>query len=243
MDLIQILLVLVEDSKTLLVAPKGLQNKVIEFMDNEIAIAKAGGEGYVGAKLNSLTDKVLIDKLIECSQAGVKVDLVIRGISCLVAGVKDVSDNITIRSIVGRFLEHSRIYIFGAGVRKQVYISSADYMTRNTTRRVEVAAPILDQDIKKRVLDYFDIQMHDNVKARIMQPDGTYVRAVDSSAHCCAQEKFIAMAYESAPALAQAPVTHTVQPAQPNAASLGQQVQEPRKKGLWAKIKSLFSRK
>ena len=113
-------------------------------------------------------------------------------------------------------------------------------MTRNTTRRVEVAAPILDQDIKKRVLDYFDIQMHDNVKARIMQPDGTYVRAVDSSAHCCAQEKFIAMAYESAPALAQAPVTHTVQP---NAASLGQPVQEPRKKGLWAKIKSLFSRK
>ena len=234
---------LVEDSKTLLVAPKCLQNKVIEFMDNEIAIAKAGGEGYVGAKLNSLTDKVLIDKLIECSQAGVKVDLVIRGISCLVAGVKDVSDNITIRSIVGRFLEHSRIYIFGAGVRKQVYISSADYMTRNTTRRVEVAAPILDQDIKKRVLDYFDIQMHDNVKARIMQPDGTYVRAVDSSAHCCAQEKFIAMAYESAPALAQAPVTHTVQPAQPNAAALGQPVQEPRKKGLWAKIKSLFSRK
>ena len=199
---------LVEKARTLLVAPKCLQNKVLEFMDNEIALAKAGGDGYVGAKLNSLTDKVIIDKLIECSQAGVKVELVIRGISCLVAGVKGVSDNIRIRSIVGRFLEHSRIYIFGAGVRKQVYISSADYMTRNTTRRVEVGVPILDAQIKQRVLEYFDIQLRDNVKARVMNPDGIYERAADSNAKCSAQEKFIAMAYEAAP-------TVTEQPAQP----------------------------
>ena len=206
---------LVEDAKTLLVAPKCLQNKVLEFMDNEIALAKAGGDGYVGAKLNSLTDKVIIDKLIECSQAGVKVELVIRGISCLIAGVKDVTDNIHIRSIVGRFLEHSRIYIFGAGVRKQVYISSADYMTRNTTRRVEVGVPILDAQIKQRVLEYFDIQLHDNVKARVMNSDGIYERAVDSSAKCCSQEKFIAMAYEAAPQAVTAQPVQTVQVPEP----------------------------
>ena len=183
-------------------------------MDNEIALAKAGGDGYVGAKLNSLTDKVIIDKLIECSQAGVKVELVIRGISCLVAGVEGVSENIRIRSIVGRFLEHSRIYIFGAGVRKQVYISSADYMTRNTTRRVEVGVPLLDTKIKQRVLEYFDIQLHDNVKARVMNSDGIYERAVNSSAKCSAQEKFIAMAYEAAPAVTEQPA-EPVKPAEP----------------------------
>ena len=227
---------LVEDAKTLLVAPKCLQNKVLEYMDDEIAIARAGGEGYVGAKLNSLTDKVIIDKLIECSQAGVRVELVIRGISCLVAGVKGVTDNITIRSIVGRFLEHSRIYIFGAGVRKKVYISSADYMTRNTTRRVEVGVPVLDEEIKRRVLDYFDIQLHDNVKARVMQPDGTYLRAVDSNAHCCAQEKFVAMAYEAAPELIQAPA-----PQAPTAAAAAPA--QEKKKGFFARLKAFFSRK
>lgn len=196
---------LVEQTKTLWVAPKCLQNKVLDAMDNEIALAKAGGNGYVGAKLNSLTDKVIIDKLIECSQAGVKVELVIRGISCLIAGVEGVTERIHIRSIVGRFLEHSRIYIFGAGVRKQVYISSADYMTRNTTRRVEVAAPILDEQIKQRVLEYFDIQLHDNVKARVMNSSGIYTRAFDSEAKCCSQEKFIAMAYENAPEKQTAP--------------------------------------
>lgn len=238
---------LVEDSKTLWVAPKCLQNKVLEAMDNEIAVAKAGGDGYVGAKLNSLTDKVIIDKLIECSQAGVKVELVIRGISCLVAGVKDVTDNIHIRSIVGRFLEHSRIYIFGAGVRKQVYISSADYMTRNTTRRVEVGAPILDEQIKQRVLDYFNIQMHDNVKARVMGPDGIYTRSFDSSAKCCAQEKFVAMAYESAPPLVTAPpepqAVQTAAPALQPIDPLPTPQPQPEKKGLWARIKAFFSRK
>ena len=231
-------------------------------MDDEIALAKAGGDGYVGAKLNSLTDKVIIDKLIECSQAGVKVELVIRGISCLIAGVKDVTENITIRSIVGRFLEHSRIYIFGAGVRKKVYISSADYMTRNTTRRVEVGVPVLDGEIKKRVLEYFDIQMHDNVKARVMNSDGIYVRAADSAVKCCAQEKFIAMAYENAPPLVTAPppqpvqpvqTVQTAQPVQTVVQTVQQPVQPaptvqpiqpvPEKKGLWARIKAFFSRK
>lgn len=190
---------LVENSNLLMVAPHCLQNKVLELMDKEIALAKAGGEGYVGAKLNSLTDKVIIDKLIECSQAGVKVDMVIRGISCLVAGVENVTDNIRIRSIVGRYLEHSRIYIFGSGVRKSVYISSADYMTRNTTRRVEVAAPILDNEIKNRVLELFDVEMADNVKARDMQPDGKYVHLPVKGAVIDAQKRLFAEAYAKAP--------------------------------------------
>ncbi|MBQ8965293.1 polyphosphate kinase 1 [Ruminococcus sp.] len=190
---------LVEDSRLLLVAPHCLQNRVLEMMDNEIAIAKAGGEGYVGAKLNSLTDKVIIDKLIECSQAGVKVEMMIRGISCLVAGVAGVTENIRIRSIVGRYLEHARIYIFGSGVRKNVYISSADYMTRNTTRRVEVAAPVLDEDIKKRILDLFDTQMNDNVKARDMQPDGTYLMSKHTEPAVDAQGRLFAEAYANVP--------------------------------------------
>ena len=190
---------LVEKSDLLLVAPRCLQNRVLEMMDNEIAIAKAGGDGYVGAKLNSLTDKVIMDKIIECSQAGVKVELVIRGISCLVAGVEGVTENVRIRSIVGRYLEHSRIYIFGSGVRKSVYISSADYMTRNTTRRVEVAAPVLDVEIKKRILDLFETQMNDNVKARDMLPDGTYVRKPSAGVSVDAQSRFFAEAYANVP--------------------------------------------
>lgn len=167
---------LVENTSHLLVAPLSLQNKIIDFIDGEIASARNGGEGYIGLKLNSLTDKVLIDKLIEASCAGVKIEMVIRGISCLVAGVSGLTENITVRSIVGRYLEHSRIYIFGKGDRQRIYISSADFMTRNTIRRVEVAAPVKSPELRKRVLHIFDIMMRDNVKARIQLPDGTYKR-------------------------------------------------------------------
>ncbi len=167
---------LVENTSHLLVAPLSLQNKIIDFIDGEIASARSGGEGYIGLKLNSLTDKVLIDKLIEASCAGVKIEMVIRGISCLVAGVQGLTENITVRSIVGRYLEHSRIYIFGKGDRQRIYISSADFMTRNTIRRVEVAAPVKSPELRKRVLHIFDIMMRDNVKARIQLPDGTYKR-------------------------------------------------------------------
>lgn len=221
---------LVESSKALMVAPHCLQNKVVELMDNEISIARAGGEGYVAAKLNSLTDKVLMDKIIECSQAGVKVELVIRGISCLVAGVEGVTDNVQIRSIVGRYLEHARIYIFGTGVRKKVYISSADYMTRNTTRRVEVAAPILSEEVKKRVLDIFDTQMQDNVKARIMQPDGKYVRAERGDIAIDAQSRFYSEAYANAPKPAPVNDSKAVEP-------------EKEKKGFLGWLKRLFRRK
>lgn len=187
----------VEHTDYLLVAPKCLQNKIIAMIDEQITLAKSGQPAYIGAKMNSLTDKTLIDKLIEASAAGVKIDLIIRGISCLVAGVTGYTENITVTSIVGRFLEHSRIYIFGASDKK-VYISSADFMTRNTTRRVEVAAPVLDTKIKEKILDIFKIMQRDNVKARCQQPDGTYKKKELSGVPLNSQEYFFRRAYEDA---------------------------------------------
>ena len=212
---------LVDKCDTLLVAPLCLQNKVIEMMDREITVAKTGGEAYVGAKLNSLTDKVLIDKIIECSKAGVKVDLVVRGISCLVAGVKDQTENVRIVSIVGRFLEHARIYIFGTGVRRSVYISSADYMTRNTIRRVEVAAPLLDENIKNRVLDYFSTQLADNVKAREQHSDKKYSHVQTVGIPINSQNKFYEEAYANAP----------------------KEICENKKISIWKRFLNLFKRK
>lgn len=193
---------LVENTSHLLVAPLSLQNKIIDFIDGEIASARSGGEGYIGLKLNSLTDKVLIDKLIEASCAGVKIEMVIRGISCLVAGVPGLTENITVRSIVGRYLEHSRIYIFGKGGRQRIFISSADFMTRNTIRRVEVAAPVKSPELRKRVLHIFDIMMRDNVKARIQLPDGTYKRLspAEGEEALTAQQYFIDEAASAAAA-------------------------------------------
>ena len=189
----------VESLRLLWAAPHCLQNRALEMMDNEIRIARAGGEGYVGLKLNSLTDKVLIDKLIECSQAGVKVEMIVRGISCLAAGIKGVTDNIRLISIVGRYLEHGRIYIFGEGVRQNIYISSADFMTRNTTRRVEIAAPILSDELKERLTDYFRVQFNDNVKAREQLSDRSYRRVINDNMPLDAQKHFIAEAYANVP--------------------------------------------
>lgn len=166
----------VDRTEHLLVAPKCLQNKILGFIDDEIAKVKEGHEGYIGIKINSLTDKTIIDKLVEASQAGVKIDMVIRGISCLVAGIEGYSDNITITSIVGRYLEHSRIYIFGTADRDRIFISSADFMTRNTLRRVEIAAPVYDENLKMRIRNMFDIMKKDNVKARVMRNDGNYYK-------------------------------------------------------------------
>ncbi len=169
---------LVEKTRKLLVSPLALRPQVLAMMDEQIAIAKNGGKGYIAAKVNSLCDKVIMDKMAEASQAGVKIDLVIRGICCLIPGVPGYTDNITVRSIVGRFLEHSRIFIFGTdGKEQKIYIGSADYMSRNTIRRVEVAAPVEDEKLKKRIRDMFHTLMRDNVKARIMLSDGKYVRA------------------------------------------------------------------
>lgn len=177
------------ESTYLMVAPKCLRNKIIDKIDHQIGLAKAGEPAYVGAKMNSLTDKTIIEKLIEASCAGVKIDLIVRGSCCLIAGVQGVTENITVRSIVGRYLEHSRIYIFGKE-NPEVYIASADFMTRNTTRRVEVAAPVYDADIRERVLHIFRVLMADNVKARIQMADGQYVRVQTEGEPLIAQSYF-----------------------------------------------------
>ncbi|MDE6666296.1 MAG: polyphosphate kinase 1 [Ruminococcus sp.] len=169
----------VEETNKLLVAPLCLRNKVLAMMDEQIDISRKGGQGYIGAKINALCDRTIMKKLVEASQAGVKIELVVRGICCLIPNVDGFTENITVRSIVGRFLEHSRIYIFGSDKKEQkIYISSADYMSRNTIRRVEVAVPVEDEKLKKRLWDMFRVLMSDNVKARTMMSDGTYLHVV-----------------------------------------------------------------
>lgn len=165
----------VKETNYLLVAPKCMKSKILNYMDKEIEIARAGGKAYVGAKINSLTDKEIIDKLIECSRAGVRVEMIVRGICCLIPGVKGHTENISVISIVGRYLEHSRVYIFGTPDRDNIYISSADFMTRNMERRVEIAAPIYDDSIKTRIRNMFHIMECDTVKARQLCSDGNYV--------------------------------------------------------------------
>jgi len=182
----------------LMVAPKCLQNKVLDKIDREIQISKDGGEGYVGVKINSLTDKKIIEKLIEASEAGVHIEMVVRGICCLIPGVEGHTDNIRVVSIVGRYLEHSRIYIFGKGEREEMYISSADFMTRNTVRRVEVAAPIYDAALRDRIRDIFHTQFTDNVKARLLGPDGIYRYVEHTEPAVNSQEIFYDEAYEAA---------------------------------------------
>lgn len=189
----------VEKTNKLLVSPLALRPQILAMMDEQIKIAQNGGNGYIAAKINSLCDKVIIEKLVEASQAGVKIDLVVRGICCIIPQVEGYTDNITVRSIVGRFLEHSRIFIFGKdGKEQKIYIGSADYMSRNTIRRVEVAAPVEDEKLKKRIREMFGVLMHDNVKARIMQNDGTYIRAErsENEEELNSQEYFYEEAYK-----------------------------------------------
>ncbi len=188
----------VHETRRLLVAPHCLQNKVLAMMDDEIRRARAGEEAYIGVKINSLTDKAIIDKLIEASCAGVKIDLVVRGICCLIAGVPEATENIRVVSIVGRFLEHSRIYIFGCGERAKVYIASADFMTRNTLRRVEVASPVMDADIRARILAMFDTMLRDNMQAREMDAQGQYHRLTPGESEpLSSQEYFFKQAYDA----------------------------------------------
>ena len=192
----------VEDMEYLLVAPRCLQNKVLVMIDEEIEHAKAGEPAYIGLKMNSLTDKRIMSKLVEASCAGVHIDMVIRGICCLIPGVKGQTENIHIISIVGRFLEHSRIYIFGTQERARIYISSADFMTRNTLRRVEVAAPIEDPDIRMQIQEMFVTMLSDNRKARSMNNKGIYKIEPSDNAPLNSQEVFLQQAYDNA-----APVT------------------------------------
>lgn len=188
----------VEQTQELLVAPKCLQSRIIQMMEEEILHAKNGEDAYIGLKLNSLTDKKLIDKLIEASQAGVKVDMIVRGICCLIPGVKEQTENIRIISIVGRYLEHSRIYIFGCGDRTKYYIGSADFMTRNTVKRVEVAAPVKSEVLKRRIRGIFDLMLADNKKAREQNCEGRYVPVACEGEPCNSQEILFCQAYERA---------------------------------------------
>lgn len=188
----------VEHTNHLLVAPNCLQNKLIDKIDAEIVKVQDGNAGYIGVKMNSLTDKKLIDKLIEASMAGVQIDLIVRGICCLIPEVEGYTDNIQVISIVGRYLEHSRIYIFGKGEDSEVYIASADFMTRNTTKRVEVAAPVYSPELKERILESFNLMLRDNVKASVLKSDGNYYHRDGGDIQLNSQEYFYADAYRKA---------------------------------------------
>lgn len=179
----------VHDVNELMVAPHAMQNRICDYIDEQIALAKEGKKAYVGFKCNSVTSRKMIDKLIEASQAGVKIDMVVRGICCIIPGVEGETENINVISIVGRYLEHSRIYIFGAEDPK-VYISSADLMTRNLERRVEIAAPVYDKGIKETILKMFNCMLSDNVKACKLQSDGKYKRIKNKLPKMNCQEHF-----------------------------------------------------
>lgn len=187
-----------KEAEKLLVAPECLQNRIVEMIDEQIELAEGGKEAYIGIKINSLTDKTIIDELIRASKAGVHIEMAVRGICCLIPGVEGLTENIRIVSIVGRFLEHSRIYIFGKGKEAKIYIASADFMTRNTLRRVEVAVPVYNERIRKQIVFMFDTMMSDNVQARELQRDGNYFRVENDSEPMNSQEYFYDLAYEQA---------------------------------------------
>lgn len=179
----------------LLVAPTSLKNNILSLMDGEIA---KGSDGYILLKFNSLTDINMIEKLHEASCAGVTVEMIIRGICCLLPGVPGKTENITVTSIVGRFLEHSRIYVFGRGENEKMYISSADLMTRNTERRVEIACPIDSPAVRARLHDILFAMQHDTVKARVLQPDGSYQKKPAVPEPICAQDLLMQQAVSMA---------------------------------------------
>ena len=173
-----------------IVAPINLRERCLQLIDREIEVARNGEAAHMIAKMNSLLDKEIIDKLYEASQAGVKIELIVRGICVLIPGIPGVSDNITVRSIVGRFLEHSRIFWFRNGGREEIYIGSADWMPRNLNDRVELMIPISDDSLKRRIKEMILLQLADNQKAYLMQPNGTWVKNIAMEDRVCAQEIF-----------------------------------------------------
>lgn len=189
----------VQNSDVLLVAPHCMQSRILEKIDQQIARAKGGEPAYIGVKVNSLTDKTIMERLIQASQAGVRIDMVVRGICCLLPGVPGMTENIRIISIVGRFLEHSRIYIFGQGEEEEVYIASADWMTRNMLRRVEIGVPISDPDIRRQIRQMFDTMLRDNCQARQLHSDGSYTRVSQQGQAVNSQELFCQWAKDQAP--------------------------------------------
>ena len=187
-----------EGFEKLLVAPFCLKNPVLDMIDREIGYAKNGEDAYIGLKMNSLSDKKIMKKLIEASEAGVKIDMIVRGVNCLRSQLEGKTENIRIISIVGRYLEHARVYVFGTEEREKIYISSADFMTRNTDKRVEVAAPVEDPELRKKIRRILELQLRDNVKARVQKSSGSYEKAEceleDEKIN--SQEAFVQLAYE-----------------------------------------------
>lgn len=192
------------DYRFLGVAPVGLKPLIMRGLDREIQRALAGEPARVFFKLNSLTDREVIDKIAEASCAGVRVDMIIRGISCLKPGVPGKTENVHVRSIVGRFLEHARVYAFGVD-SDMIYLSSADMMTRNTEHRVEIAFPVLDPTCRALVHEYMGMQLRDNVKARSLTSDGTWVpvERAEGEKPFNSQEALLERAYRNAEAAAQ----------------------------------------
>ena len=191
--------------KHLIVSPTSLKQKVLALMDEEIA---KGENGRIIMKMNSVTDMDFIRKVTEASQAGVKIDLIVRGICCILPEIKGKTENLRVTSIVGRYLEHPRLFVFGKGADAAVYIGSADMMTRNTEKRVEVACPVYDVEIRKRLFHQLHVMLSDNVKARAMTSDGTYVKkpVEDGASLVNAQETFMREASQAKrPAAANVP--------------------------------------
>ncbi|MBQ8407161.1 MAG: polyphosphate kinase 1 [Clostridia bacterium] len=179
------------DYQKLLIAPNSLKQGLLEEIDGQIALAKEGKSAKITMKMNSLTDKQMIERLKKASKCGVQIKMIVRGICCLLPGIEGETENIQVISIVGRFLEHSRVYCFGEGEERKVYISSADLMTRNTDKRVEIATPVLDREIADKICGILDVIFADNVKAKRLLPDGSYERVVTSTEPCNSQEEFL----------------------------------------------------
>ena len=172
----------------LIVSPTSLKPRVLALMDEEIA---KGQSGRIIMKMNSVTDVDFIEKVCEASQAGVKIDLIVRGICCVLPGVEGYTEHVTVTSIVGRYLEHPRIFSFGVGEEQKIYIGSADMMTRNTEKRVEVACPIMDKQAKHQINHYLDVMLADNLKARVLKSDGNYVKKEQREPFVNSQERFM----------------------------------------------------
>lgn len=178
----------------LVMAPLGLREKIYALIDNEIAMVRAGREGHIIAKMNSLIDQPVIQKLYEASAAGVHIDLIVRGICGLRTGIEGISDNITVRSIVGRQLEHSRIFWFANGGEEQLYLSSADWMPRNLNDRVELFFPVETEEHIHRIKALLDLYLRDNVGAHMMQSNGSYRRVRNKLEPVSAQSTLYEMA-------------------------------------------------
>lgn len=178
------------------VAPSNLKSSILKEIDNQINLAKQHQPARIRIKMNSFTDLDIIHKISEASMAGVKIEMIIRGICCLLPGLENATENITIRSIVGRYLEHSRIYCFGDEKDIKIYIASADCMTRNTEKRVEIGCPIQDEKLKNQILEYFTLLMSDNIKARELCSDGHYKQIISQEAPLNSQEECIHLAIQ-----------------------------------------------